>query len=96
MILKVEGMHCPKCVERISKALAAADIECKVTLETKTAWFFSRSRQKLWNKGESSGHFLHIVEVYADCDDDTLLYIANPVGPTCHTGETSCFFKKLL
>jgi len=68
----------------------------KLTLETKTAWFFSRSRQKLWNKGESSGHFLHIVEVYADCDDDTLLYIANPVGPTCHTGETSCFFKKLL
>ncbi len=68
----------------------------RLTLETKTAWFFSRSRQKLWNKGESSGNFLHIVSVYGDCDDDTILYIANPVGPTCHTGETSCFFNKIL
>lgn len=45
------------------------------TLQTKTAWFWSRSRQKLWNKGESSGHFLHVVKMLADCDTDTLLYV---------------------
>ncbi len=68
----------------------------KLTLETKTAWFYSRSRNKLWNKGESSGNFLHITAVYADCDDDTLLYVANPAGPTCHTGNVTCFFKQVL
>lgn len=65
------------------------------TLATKTAWFYSRSRDKLWNKGESSGNFLYIEEVYADCDRDTLLYLARPAGPTCHTGKTSCFFEKI-
>ncbi len=63
------------------------------TLESGTAWFWSRSRQKLWNKGETSGHYLHVRAVYADCDEDTLLYICRPVGPTCHTGQTSCFFN---
>jgi phosphoribosyl-AMP cyclohydrolase len=61
------------------------------TLETKTAWFFSRSRNKLWNKGETSGNFLKVREVSADCDYDTLLYKCAPLGPTCHTGEKSCF-----
>ena len=65
------------------------------TLETKTAWFWSRSRQKLWNKGESSGHFLYVNAIFTDCDTDTLLYLCTPKGPTCHTGATSCFFREI-
>ena len=67
----------------------------RLTLDTKTAWFFSRSRQKLWNKGESSGNFLHVKEMYYDCDEDTLLYKCVPDGPTCHTGNKSCFFRRI-
>ena len=65
------------------------------TLETKTAWFWSRSRQCLWNKGATSGNYLHIQSIYADCDDDTLLYLVTPDGPACHTGATSCFFNQI-
>ncbi len=67
----------------------------QLTLKTKTAWFWSRSRGELWNKGETSGNFLHVVEVRTDCDTDTLLYVCRPDGPTCHTGERSCFFRKI-
>jgi phosphoribosyl-AMP cyclohydrolase len=67
----------------------------ELTLKTKTAWFYSRSRKQLWNKGETSGNFLHVEEIYADCDTDTLLYLCRPEGPTCHTGEISCFFNKI-
>ena len=67
----------------------------ELTLATGTAWFWSRSRQKLWNKGESSGHFLHVKKVVTDCDTDTLLYVCRPDGPTCHTGEKSCFFREI-
>lgn len=65
------------------------------TLESKTAWFWSRSRGKLWNKGESSGHFLTVHKVVTDCDTDTLLYLCTPHGPTCHTGAQSCFFNTI-
>ena len=65
------------------------------TLQTKTAWFWSRSRQKLWNKGETSGNFLHVERVMTDCDTDTLLYLCRPDGPTCHTGARSCFFNEI-
>ena len=65
------------------------------TIQTKTAWFWSRSRQKLWNKGETSGNFLHVKEILTDCDTDTLLYICMPDGPTCHTGAHSCFFNQI-
>ena len=68
----------------------------ELTLQTGTAWFWSRSRQKLWNKGESSGHFLHVAEIFTDCDTDTLLYLCSPDGPTCHTGARSCFFNRIL
>lgn len=68
----------------------------ELTLETKTAWFWSRSRGKLWNKGESSGHFLKVHKVVTDCDTDTLLYLCTPLGPTCHTGARSCFFNTIL
>lgn len=67
----------------------------KLTLKTGTVWFFSRSRQKLWNKGETSGNFLFVHEIWGDCDDDTILIKANPKGPTCHTGSESCFFQKI-
>jgi phosphoribosyl-ATP pyrophosphohydrolase/phosphoribosyl-AMP cyclohydrolase len=65
------------------------------TLATGRATFFSRSRQTLWEKGETSGNVLHVREVYADCDADTLLVLAEPVGPSCHTGQPSCFFRRL-
>lgn len=65
------------------------------TLETKSVHFWSRSRQKLWEKGEVSGHKLHVKEVFIDCDHDTILVKAQPAGPTCHTGERACFFSKL-
>ncbi|MCR5351530.1 MAG: bifunctional phosphoribosyl-AMP cyclohydrolase/phosphoribosyl-ATP diphosphatase HisIE [Bacteroidales bacterium] len=53
--------------------------------------FWSRSRRELWTKGETSGNFLHVVKMYADCDNDTLLITARPDGPTCHRGTTACF-----
>lgn len=68
----------------------------ELTLETGTAWFWSRSRQTLWNKGESSGNFLRVKGIRTDCDQDTLLYFCKPDGPTCHTGSRSCFFNTIL
>lgn len=61
------------------------------TLETKRVTFFSRSRNQLWTKGETSGNYLALVRISADCDGDTLLVEANPVGPACHTGATTCW-----
>jgi phosphoribosyl-ATP pyrophosphohydrolase/phosphoribosyl-AMP cyclohydrolase len=63
----------------------------KQTLRTKKVTFFSRSKQRLWVKGESSKNFLHLVDVKVDCDNDTLLVTARPDGPTCHRGTPSCF-----
>ena len=63
------------------------------TLATGKATFFSRSRQALWVKGETSGNVLEVKEVVADCDADTLLLLVDPVGPSCHTGRPSCFFR---
>lgn len=63
----------------------------EATLATGLATFFSRSRQRLWQKGETSGHHLQVHAVFPDCDDDALLVLADPHGPTCHTGTTSCF-----
>ena len=67
----------------------------ELTLQTHTAWFWSRSRRKLWNKGESSGNFLHVKKMVTDCDTDTLLYFCEPDGPTCHTGAVRCFFREI-
>ena len=61
------------------------------TVETGLVTFFSRTRQCLWTKGETSGNYLHVVEMYADCDADTVLIKAHPDGPTCHRGTTACF-----
>lgn len=68
----------------------------KLTLETGKTWFYSRSRQRLWNKGETSGHFQLIKSIYYDCDADTLLIKAEQIGAACHTGEYSCFFNKIF
>lgn len=64
-------------------------------LETKTTWFYSRSRETLWNKGEESGNFQKVKGIYLDCDYDTILVKVEPLGPACHTGEESCFFRKI-
>ncbi len=61
------------------------------TLTTGLVTFFSRTRNKLWTKGEESGHFLKVISVHTDCDNDTLLILAEPNGPTCHLGNESCF-----
>lgn len=61
------------------------------TLETRQVTFYSRSKQQLWTKGETSGNFLELVSIKADCDQDTLLIQATPVGPVCHTGNETCF-----
>ncbi|PWC10423.1 bifunctional phosphoribosyl-AMP cyclohydrolase/phosphoribosyl-ATP diphosphatase [Brenneria roseae subsp. americana] len=63
----------------------------KATEESGKVTFFSRTKQRLWTKGESSGHFLNVVSITPDCDNDTLLILANPIGPTCHLGNSSCF-----
>jgi phosphoribosyl-ATP pyrophosphohydrolase/phosphoribosyl-AMP cyclohydrolase len=65
------------------------------TLETGHGWFFSRSRQRLWEKGETSGNYLDLKALRVDCDADALIYLCEPHGPTCHTGEPSCFFQTL-
>lgn len=64
------------------------------TLETGLITFWSRSRKKLWTKGESSGNYLSLKKLFVDCDQDSLLCLAIPAGPTCHTGNTSCFFTE--
>jgi len=63
------------------------------TLDTKTTWFWSRSRQEYWNKGATSGNVQKVVEVRYDCDADAVLMRVEPVGPACHTGEYTCFYR---
>ena len=67
----------------------------KRTVEGTQVWFYSRSREDLWHKGEMSGNYLNLKEAWLDCDNDTILLKVDPDGPTCHTGETSCFFNLL-
>ena len=63
------------------------------TLETGYTWYWSRSRQELWNKGATSGHLQKVISIYSDCDNDTLLLNVKQTGVACHTGSYSCFFK---
>jgi len=67
----------------------------RATLETGEVTYWSRSRSKLWRKGETSGHTQRLMEAYVDCDGDTLLLKVEQVGPACHTGAPDCFFRKL-
>lgn len=63
----------------------------KNTLESQKVTFYSRTKQRLWTKGETSGNFLNLVDIFTDCDNDSLLVLAQPIGPTCHNGTESCF-----
>jgi len=65
------------------------------TLESGEAWFYSRSRQELWHKGATSGNRILVRSVWLDCDNDTILIKAKPLGPVCHTGRRTCFFQKV-
>ncbi|MBX5435962.1 MAG: bifunctional phosphoribosyl-AMP cyclohydrolase/phosphoribosyl-ATP diphosphatase HisIE [Alicyclobacillaceae bacterium] len=77
--------------------LAYANREAlKRTLDTGQAWFWSRSRQDYWRKGATSGHVMRVAEVRLDCDGDAVLYLVEPAGPACHTGEVSCFHRRLV
>lgn len=67
----------------------------KRTLESGYTWFWSRSRQELWNKGATSGHLQKVVAMYSDCDNDTLLVQVEQTGAACHTGHHSCFYAKM-
>jgi len=73
----------------------ANEAAVQATLESGSAHFYSRSRQALWRKGESSGHVLAVHEIWADCDADALLYLVDPEGPSCHTGRQTCFFHSV-
>jgi len=70
--------------EALEKTLAGEDV-----------WFYSRSRQELWQKGETSGNYLKVREVWKDCEDNSILVKAHPLGPTCHTGNRTCFYRRL-
>jgi phosphoribosyl-ATP pyrophosphohydrolase/phosphoribosyl-AMP cyclohydrolase len=77
------------------RMLAHADqAAVRATIDTGWAHFFSRSRQQLWRKGETSGNTLRISEIWADCDGDALVYLAQSAGPSCHTGRETCFFRR--
>lgn len=65
------------------------------TLETGYTWFYSRSRNELWNKGATSGHLQKVISIHSDCDDDTLLVKVEQTGVACHTGSYSCFYKQI-
>lgn len=102
--LTFDDFHLEKCADGLMPAIIQDAVSLKVlmlgymnreafekTLSTGRVTFFSRTRNKLWTKGETSGNFLNVVEMYLDCDGDTLLIKANPVGPTCHRGTEACF-----
>jgi len=65
------------------------------TLSTGEVWFYSRSRQELWHKGETSGNSIKVCSIWKDCDSDTILIMGQPTGPVCHTGNKTCFFQPL-
>lgn len=67
----------------------------KLTLSSGEVWFYSRSRQELWHKGETSGNRIRVNSVWKDCDSDTILVKGKATGPVCHTGNKTCFFKQI-
>ena len=73
----------------------ANDEAIRLTKETGYAYYYSRSRKKLWKKGEESGHFQKVVTIFADCDEDCLVYLVEQTGAACHTGYLSCFYRTL-
>ena len=67
----------------------------RLTRETGQAWFWSRSRQELWHKGDTSGHVLNVRQVLINCEENSLLLLVDPIGPTCHTNNVSCYYREL-
>ncbi|MET0362104.1 MAG: phosphoribosyl-AMP cyclohydrolase [Sphingobium sp.] len=67
-----------------------------LTVETRVAHFWSRSRQSLWKKGETSGHVLNVEDIRIDCDQDAIWLICRPAGPACHTGRRDCFYRRIV
>jgi phosphoribosyl-AMP cyclohydrolase len=65
------------------------------TMSGEDVWFYSRSRQEMWHKGATSGNYLKVLSVWKDCENNSLLVKAHPLGPTCHTGNKTCFFRQL-
>lgn len=65
------------------------------TIETGTTWFWSRSRQEYWNKGATSGHYQYVKDIFIDCDEDTILVKVEQIGAACHTGNRTCFYRKI-
>ncbi len=65
------------------------------TMDGPDVWFYSRSRQELWHKGETSGNYLKVKSVWKNCEDNSILIKAHPTGPACHTGNKTCFFRQL-
>ncbi|GBC69724.1 Phosphoribosyl-AMP cyclohydrolase [archaeon HR01] len=83
-------------VTREVLTLAYANREAlEKTMRTRLSHFYSRSRKRLWMKGEESGNIQHVQEILVDCDGDAVIYLVNPEGPACHTGERTCFFRRL-
>ena len=70
-------------------------VSLELTLDKRQTWFYSRSRNELWNKGATSGHFQQVKEIWTDCDNDTLLIKVIQNGAACHTGNRSCFFRRI-
>ena len=80
------------------QVLCLAYVNCEslaLSIKEGETWFWSRSRKRLWHKGETSGNTQSIREIWYDCDSDTLLMLVDPAGPACHTGATSCFYRRL-
>jgi len=71
------------------------DEALRKTVASGEAWYFSRSRRALWKKGEQSGHVQRVVELRVDCDQDAVWLIVEPAGPACHTGQRSCFYRRI-
>lgn len=94
-----KGLLCAIAIDQASREVlmvAFMDAEALAkTRETGLAHFHSRSRGRLWMKGETSGHVLKVREIRVDCDQDALVLIVEPQGPACHTGERSCFYRRL-
>ena len=103
-MLKFDDFKLDKCADGLLPVIVQDAVTLKVlmlgymnreafdkTVAEGKVTFYSRTRNTLWTKGETSGHFLNVVSMYADCDSDTLLVKANPIGPTCHRGTPSCF-----
>ncbi|OQW40410.1 MAG: phosphoribosyl-AMP cyclohydrolase [Proteobacteria bacterium SG_bin5] len=92
------GLITAVATDRAGRLLMVAHMNAEAlarTLETREAVFWSRSRARLWKKGETSGHVLRLIEARIDCDQDAVWLICDPAGPACHTGAESCFFRRI-